>query len=87
MVGWSAFRLTTVRQPVARMAEIGLRLILDRIAGAGPPEWQDVRLPGSLIVRESTGLASGSGGTSGRAALRRSPEKTWPRARVRCVPS
>jgi LacI family transcriptional regulator len=52
--------LTTVRQPLARMAAEAVRLVLDAEEGIpGPPP--RVELATHLVVRGSTGPASGSG--------------------------
>jgi LacI family transcriptional regulator len=46
--------LTTVAQPIAELAAVGVRLLLDRIARREAP-WQRVLLETRLEVRESTG--------------------------------
>lgn len=46
--------LTTLRQPLAVMADTAFRLLLDRIAG-GAPETGSVMLPIQLVVRETAG--------------------------------
>lgn len=54
MASWTTFGLTTVRQPIARMAEASVRMLLDRIEQrfTGPPRTET--FPTSLIVRDST---------------------------------
>ncbi len=47
--------LTTVRQPVAQMAEIAMHLLLDRIGGVSPADPRQVVLPAELVVRRSCG--------------------------------
>lgn len=53
MAGWSAFDLTTVRQPTARMASEAVRLLLSRIADRSRAS-QSIRFSGEFIVRGST---------------------------------
>jgi LacI family transcriptional regulator len=54
MASWHAFDLTTVRQPLPEIAEIGLAFLLERINGyAGEP--RSIRLPNHLVLRGSTG--------------------------------
>lgn len=50
---WTLPRLTTVRQPLAEMAGLAVRLILDS-NGDGKPVDQRVELATDLVVREST---------------------------------
>ncbi len=54
MADWEAFGLTTVRQPVARMAEMAVRMLLDRIEQrhTGPPRTET--FPTTFIKRTST---------------------------------
>ena len=49
--------LTTVRQPLAEMAETAVSFLLDRIRGAEPDQPRRVVLPTELVVRESTDKA------------------------------
>jgi len=55
MAGWSAYSLTTVRQPMAEMATRAVEFLVERIEGTAPADFREVRLPGELIVRASTG--------------------------------
>lgn len=50
--GWAAFRLTTVRQPIAAMADRAVDLLLERIADPGLPPRHE-RFPAELVVRDS----------------------------------
>src|SRR5262249_27175101 len=47
-------RLTTIRSPVERLAQTGVALLFDRMAGTAGPAKIEV-LPVELIVRESAG--------------------------------
>jgi len=47
--------LTTVRQPISRMGQTAVELLLQRIRGEGPEEAQYIELEPELIVRASTG--------------------------------
>jgi LacI family transcriptional regulator len=49
--------LTVASQPAYEMGRRATTLLLDRIAGEAPEEWQDLVLPTELIVRRSTGWA------------------------------
>jgi len=53
MASWTAFDLTTVRQPLAEMAAQGVRLLLRRIGGTKAPH-EHLVLPNPLVVRGST---------------------------------
>ncbi|MCU0313716.1 MAG: LacI family transcriptional regulator [Solirubrobacteraceae bacterium] len=55
MAGWEAFRLTTVRQPLAEMARASVRLLSERIAERGRPA-QRLVYPSDLIVRDTTAV-------------------------------
>lgn len=57
MSGWAAYDLTTVQQPIERMAEISVDLLLKRINGVHAPTPQRRRLEGEVIVRGSTAYA------------------------------
>ena len=54
---WSSYRLTTLRQPVQRMAEATLSLLLDRIANPSLPPERRV-FSGTLIEGSSAKLGS-----------------------------
>jgi LacI family transcriptional regulator, galactose operon repressor len=54
MAAWEAFSLTTVRQPVGEMARLGVKMLVDRLEGRAPVPFRHERLPGELIVRNST---------------------------------
>lgn len=60
MASWHSFDLTTIRQPLALMAETAIKLLLQRIRGSGD-DWQHVCLPNDLVVRGSTGRHAASG--------------------------
>jgi LacI family transcriptional regulator len=49
--------LTVSSQPAYEMGRRATALLLDRIAGEAPEEWQDLVLPTELIIRRSTGRA------------------------------
>ena len=52
---WSSYRLTTVRQPVQRMAEAALNLLMERVANPRlPPEMR--LLTGQLVEGNSAKL-------------------------------
>jgi LacI family transcriptional regulator len=59
MASWAAFDLTTVRQPIAELAEVGLALLFERLAQPSAP-FAARRLPAAIVVRGSTGH-SGAG--------------------------
>jgi DNA-binding LacI/PurR family transcriptional regulator len=52
--------LTTVRQPMREMGRLAMEWILDSLAGRPMPKHQ--AMPGVLVVRGSTGPATGRGG-------------------------
>jgi DNA-binding LacI/PurR family transcriptional regulator len=52
---WSSYQLTTIRQPVHRMAEVTMTLLMDRIANPGLPPEKRV-LAGNLIEGRSAVL-------------------------------
>lgn len=56
LASWAAFDLTTVRQPIAELAEVGLALLLDRLADRSAP-FVSRRLPAEIVVRRSTAHA------------------------------
>ena len=47
--------LTVVAQPAYEIGQRAAELLLDRLAGEGPPEPQEILLPTELIVRRSSG--------------------------------
>lgn len=53
MAGWTAFDLTTVRQPIEEMVREAVRLLRQRLAGEEFPR-QRLCLPAALVVRGST---------------------------------
>jgi LacI family transcriptional regulator len=57
LASWAAFDLTTVRQPIQQLAEVGLELLLDRLADPAAP-YASRRLPAEIVVRRSTGHAA-----------------------------
>ena len=59
MASWPAFDLTTVRQPIRRMAEEAVTLLRSRIAGGGETHSQ-ICLPNELVIRGSTGSWRGN---------------------------
>ncbi|MEA2495477.1 MAG: LacI family transcriptional regulator, partial [Thermoleophilaceae bacterium] len=56
MSSWKAFELTTVRQPTAEMARLGVAALLERTK-APNRSYRHVRIQSELVVRQSTGLA------------------------------
>ncbi len=52
---WSSFKLTTIRQPVQRMAEAALTLLMDRVANPELPPEKRV-LAGQIVEGESARL-------------------------------
>ncbi|PZW49079.1 LacI family transcriptional regulator [Humitalea rosea] len=53
MASWTAFDLTTIRQPIEEMVREAVRLLLQRLAGEEAPR-QRLCLPGALVVRGTT---------------------------------
>ncbi|MCB1486541.1 MAG: LacI family DNA-binding transcriptional regulator [Bauldia sp.] len=53
MSSWAAFDLTTVRQPIQRMARMAIRCLLDRIEGTAP-EPKLYQVEPEIVVRGST---------------------------------
>ncbi len=62
---WDSYRITTVRQPVRRMTEAAVRMLLDQIADPARPPVRRV-LPGELIVRDTVRGLAPSGDADGR---------------------
>ncbi len=60
MASWHSFELTTIRQPLALMAETAIKLLLQRMRGIGDG-WQHVCLPNDLVIRSSTARYAASG--------------------------
>lgn len=54
MASWHAFDLTTIRQPLVRMTETAISLLIERIRGH-QGDWQNICLPNELVIRGSTG--------------------------------
>lgn len=54
MASWHAFDLTTIRQPLVRMTETAISLLIERIRGH-EGDWQNICLPNELVIRGSTG--------------------------------
>ncbi len=53
LASWTAYELTTARQPVPEMARAAVELLVERIAAPWrPPEHR--RFPGDIVVRRST---------------------------------
>ncbi|WP_432501128.1 LacI family DNA-binding transcriptional regulator [Kineococcus arenarius] len=61
---WERIALTTVRQPLARIAEVAARLLLERLADPDAPLRHEV-LPVDLVLRSTT---ASCGDPSGRSA-------------------
>lgn len=57
MSEWASYDLTTVRQPIGRMAEMSVELLMKRISREQSVSPQRKRLEGALIVRGSTANA------------------------------
>ncbi|OZM83274.1 LacI family DNA-binding transcriptional regulator [Pseudonocardia sp. MH-G8] len=53
MSGWERIALTTVRQPLVRIAQVGAQLLLDRLAAADAPLQREV-LPVGFVTRGTT---------------------------------
>jgi LacI family transcriptional regulator len=47
--------LTVAVQPAYEMAQKATHLLLERVAGTGPAECQEIIMPTRLIVRQSSG--------------------------------
>ncbi|MEO0386383.1 MAG: LacI family DNA-binding transcriptional regulator [Pseudomonadota bacterium] len=61
MAAWASFDLTTVRQPLGRMIEATVRLLMDRIGG-GAPRPERIEIESELIVRGSARVPQGWAG-------------------------
>jgi LacI family transcriptional regulator len=55
LASWESLSLTTVRQPIQDMADIGVQYLLERISGEAPAQFRHTRLPVELVIRGSTG--------------------------------
>jgi LacI family transcriptional regulator len=55
MADWELFSLTTVRQPLAEMAEVAARMLVERIEGAAPASASTRLFEPRLITRATTG--------------------------------
>ncbi|SIS72673.1 transcriptional regulator, LacI family [Roseivivax lentus] len=58
MAAWGSYALTTLRQPVNRMVEATVALMLERIEG-GPMPPAKIEIEGALIVRSSARIPEG----------------------------
>lgn len=47
--------LTVAAQPACEMAHQATKLLLSRLAGEGPVQWQEIVLPTELVLRQSSG--------------------------------
>ena len=54
MASWHACDLATIRQPLVRMTETAVSLLMNRIRGLGG-KWNTVCLPNELVIRSSAG--------------------------------
>jgi LacI family transcriptional regulator len=54
MAGWEAFRLTTVRQPLAQMGKEAVRILVDRLEGVAPDKATRRVFPTHLVQRATT---------------------------------
>jgi LacI family transcriptional regulator len=64
MSEWASYDLTTVRQPIGRMAEMSVELLMKRISRESGETPQRKRLEGTLIVRGSTANAPAPGSSA-----------------------
>ena len=55
MSSWGAYSLTTVRQPMEAIAEGAVAYVVERIEGTAQADPRELRLPGELVIRRSTG--------------------------------
>jgi LacI family transcriptional regulator len=62
MAGWSAFDLTTIRQPLAQMAQTAARMLIERINDQGPVAPRRQVFPARLVARSTTAPPPGSAG-------------------------
>ncbi len=53
---WSSYQLTTIRQPIQRMAEAALTLLMDRVENSKLPPEKRV-LAGQIVIGTSAKLA------------------------------
>lgn len=67
MASWQTFDLTTVRQPLARMIDTTVALLLDEIREAGRAPEQ-IEIAGELVIRGSARLPAGRKRTPPEAA-------------------
>jgi LacI family transcriptional regulator len=56
MASWEVFSLTTIRQPLARMAKVAVRMLVERLEADGAQEPREVAFPTQLIRRETVGV-------------------------------
>lgn len=57
MAAWEAFSLTTIRQPLARMAKLAVRMLVDRLESQDGREPREVVFPARLVKRNTTAPA------------------------------
>ncbi|HEU4974363.1 MAG TPA: LacI family DNA-binding transcriptional regulator [Baekduia sp.] len=63
MASWEVFSVTTIRQPLARMAKLAVRMLIERLEGQAEPEPRAVVFPTQLVRRETTAPPAQEGGT------------------------
>ena len=51
--------LTVAAQPAYEMGQKATELLLARLSGGAPEEFQDIVLPAEIVVRQSSGQAIG----------------------------
>jgi LacI family transcriptional regulator len=55
MANWEVFNLTTIRQPLARMAKVAVGMLAERVEGHRAGEPREVVFPSQLVKRETAG--------------------------------
>lgn len=57
MASWEVFSLSTIQQPLPRMAKVAARMLIDRLEHANGPPHRVVAFPTHLVRRDTTGPA------------------------------
>jgi LacI family transcriptional regulator len=55
MASWEVFSLTTIRQQLARMAKVSVRMLVERLEADGIQEPREVAFPTQLVKRDTVG--------------------------------
>jgi LacI family transcriptional regulator, galactose operon repressor len=60
MASWEVFSLSTIQQPLPRMAKVAARMLIDRLEYANGTPHRVVAFPTHLVKRDTTGPATGA---------------------------